>query len=355
MKKINVLFLAEELRVGGAESYFYKIENNIDKTKFNFYCMAVNGKQISNLKTPINYYSYKFSPIDRVKKIKQKCLEKNIEVIHANSLQLAFCAVFVKKQLKKKHKLKIMYTKHNLTILEKISKKLFAVFLNFNIDIINPICNVEKDYLIDIGVNENKIKTIYNGTKIDDFIFNKKRGKKNIYSIGILARLSIEKRHDIFVNIAKDVLEKNENVKFYIGGDGPEKESIEKLIISNKLENKVNMLGNVNASDFLDNIDYLLLVSDREVLPMSIIEGMASGCIVVARNVGGIKELVTDKTGYLIDGENPSDYTNIILNLISKNFDSEKSLNARKLVEDKFSLKNMLKNIEIQYEELFKN
>lgn len=31
---MNVLFLAEELRVGGAETYFYSLENNINRNDF---------------------------------------------------------------------------------------------------------------------------------------------------------------------------------------------------------------------------------------------------------------------------------------------------------------------------------
>ena len=248
MEKIKVLFLAEELRVGGAESYFYKIENNIDRKKYDFYCMAVNGAQANNLIVPDNYYSYEFSPIDRIKKIKKICVKNNIKIIHANSLQLAFCAAFVKRQLKNKINIKILYTKHNLTILEKISKKIFAKFLNHNIDIVNPICDVEKENLIKYGVDKDKIITIYNGTKISDFTFNNNRIKKSAFSVGILARLSIEKRHDIFIDIAKIVLEENESVNFYIGGDGPERENIKDAIISNKLQDKVKILGNVNAA-----------------------------------------------------------------------------------------------------------
>ena len=46
---MNVLFLAEELRVGGAETYFYSLENNINRNDFNFYCMAVDGEQKSDV------------------------------------------------------------------------------------------------------------------------------------------------------------------------------------------------------------------------------------------------------------------------------------------------------------------
>lgn len=354
MNKINVLFLAEELRVGGAESYFYKIENNINRDKYNFYSMAVYGNQIDKIKETDNFYSYKFSPLNRVNKIKKVCLEKNINVIHVNSLQLAFAASVVKKLLKRKMNIKIMYTKHNITFLEKISKKAFVIFLNRNIDTVNSICNVEKEYLIENGVIENKIRTIYNGTKISDFEFNDRRVNNSKFSVGILARLSPEKRHDIFINIADILTNKLSNVDFYIGGDGPEKDLIKKMIDDKNLCDRISMLGNVNASEFLDKIDYLLLVSDREVLPMSIIEGMASGCIVIARNVGGVRELVTKDTGYLVDGDEPFKYAEIIQNLVSNKFNEKMSYSARKIVEEQFSLDIMLKNIENQYEELVK-
>lgn len=354
MNKINILFLAEELRVGGAESYFYKLENNVDRKKYNFYSMAVNGSQFDKIKYPDYFSFYTFSPFNRVRKIKKACLEHNINVIHANSLKLSFAAVIVKKMLKKKMYIKIMYTKHNITFLEKISKKVFVKFLNKNIDVVNSICNVEKRYLIRNGVIESKVHTIYNGTKISDFKFNSNRIDKFNFSIGILARLSSEKRHDIFINVA-DILSKNvSNVNFYIGGDGLEKDSITKMISKKRLEDKVYMLGNVNASDFLEKIDYLVLVSDREVLPMSIIEGMASGCIVIARNVGGVQELINEDTGFLVDSDEPSKYAEIIENLVNNNFNYEMSLNARKYVEKQFSLDTMLLNIEKQYNELAK-
>ena len=120
---MNVLFLAEELRVGGAETYFYSLENNINRNDFNFYCMAVDGEQKSKLLYPQNYYSYSFSVLDRYKKVVDICKLKKIDVIHVNSLRLAFVAAAVKKIIKK---LRVIYTRHNITALEKKSKKIYS-------------------------------------------------------------------------------------------------------------------------------------------------------------------------------------------------------------------------------------
>ena len=61
-----------------------------------------------------------------------------------------------------------------------------------------------------------------------------------------------------------------------------------------------------------------------------------------------------EETGYLINSDTTEEYTNVILKLISEKFDNKKAIKARKIAEKNFSLDNMLKNIEMQYENLFK-
>ena len=345
MEKINVLFLAEELRVGGAESYFYTIENNVDREKFNWFSMAVKSDGYSKLIHPELFSDYSFSQNDRYKKALDVCIKEDISVIHVNSLRLAFVAA----KIKKKRNVKIIYTKHNITILEKISKSVYACFLNKNIDIVNVICDSERVYLESIGVKKEIIKVIFNGVKIENFPFAYKKSESyetNI-NIGILARLSPEKNHRLFLEICKQLHALDSRTNFFIGGDGPCKEEIESLIISNQMSDYVKLCGYVKAEEFYTFLDYSMLVSEREVFPMSIIEAMASGMIVVAKDIGGIKELINEKTGYLIKGDNPSDYVNALLESINSNQDTEfeKRIRARSRVENEFTLDIMLDNI----------
>ena len=78
-----------------------------------------------------------------------------------------------------------------------------------------------KNNLISIHVAEEKINTIYNGVDIENFLFQQKK-KESIYKIGILARLSKEKNHQLFVKIA-NVLKKRNDFMFYIAGDTRER------------------------------------------------------------------------------------------------------------------------------------
>lgn len=110
----------------------------------------------------------------------------------------------------------------------------------------------------------------------------------------------------------------------------------------------VEMCGYVNAKEFLPKLDFIYLVSEREVFPISLIEAMATGVIVISKNLGGIKEL-TDGTGYLVDGDNPKDYLTAFENAIECETLEQKRILARKKAEDLFSIKNMVSQIENMY------
>ena len=88
--------------------------------------------------------------------------------------------------------MKIVYTKHNVTILEKKMPTLFRYFMNKYVNNIITVSEFEKNNLISIHVAEEKINTIYNGVDIEKFLFQQKK-KESTYKIGILARLSKEK------------------------------------------------------------------------------------------------------------------------------------------------------------------
>ena len=340
----NVLFLAEELRYGGAESYFLSIENNIDRSSVNFYSMAVDGKLHERLRYPQNFFAYSFSLFDRYRKAKKLCLEKKIEVVHVNSLRLAFVAAKLRKI-----GVKTIYTKHNITILEKISKKIYAIFLNRRIDIVNVISYSEKEYLMKIGVKAEKIVVIHNGIDIKKFTFeSEKNNDDRLIKCCMLARISPEKNHGLFIDIAEIITKANNRVRFYIAGDGPDREKIGSLIKEKGLEDYFEMPGFVESSVFLKEMDYMFLLSHREVLPMSIIEGMASGVIVISKKVGAVDELIDENCGYIIEGDNATDYYNAFLNSIQKK-EKEKRLCARRKAENLFSLELMMEKITSLY------
>lgn len=338
-----VLFLAEELRMGGAETYFYELENSLLEG-IDFYSMAVQGARSVSLRRPERCRAYSFHPLDRVRKIGLFAREISADVIHCNSLQLAFCASVSRKIYGLP--CRIVYTKHNLTRLERISTRMFTGFVNKCIDRIVAICPHEASALADAGVRIEKITVINNGVDLERFRFAPHFSDGTIHcqsslEVGILARLAPEKRHGRFLQIAKSILDAWPHTHFTIAGDGPERASIVEKIEQYGLTGCVSMLGAVDPVEYLKSIDCLMLVSDREVLPMSLIEGMATGLVVIARDVGGVEDIVKPEFSYLIQSDDDHDYVAAIEASLSRDTFG-KLQDARRYVESRFSLERSL-------------
>lgn len=84
-------------------------------------------------------------------------------------------------------------------------------------------------------------------------------------------------------------------------GEGPERESIQRLIASANLQEQVCLLGRrLNVHDILDAADLLVLPSYSEGMPNAVMEAMAHGIPVVASDVGGIRSLLGSGAGTVV-------------------------------------------------------
>ncbi|PDY45269.1 glycosyltransferase [Bacillus pseudomycoides] len=338
----NILLLTDKLITGGAEMYFCKLENYLKHEDMTFYSAAATGELYHQIHNKHHFIplSLKNHPANLYTLSKQ-VMKLDIDVIHANSFRMLLYSIVIKKMTGRK--IKLIYTKHNVTILEKKFPALFKKVLNQHVNQIIAVSNFEKERLLQFGIRKSLIRTIYNGVDVKHFSFQQIQPKEAL-NIGILARLSKEKNHELFLKIAnelKDVC----NVMFYIAGDGPERDFIEKMIHDFKLNHKVKLLGNTsNPYEFICSMDLLLLTSLREVFPMVVIEAMASGTPIISVDVGGIKEaIIDDETGILVSHHSEKEFAKKI-QLLHNNQNLRKCLGkaAREKVEKSFSLSNMI-------------
>ncbi|EJQ52309.1 hypothetical protein IEQ_01352 [Bacillus cereus BAG6X1-2] len=347
---MNILLMTDKLITGGAESYFCKLENNLQYENFTVYTAAGEGELYQSLNKKENFILLsRWNHLRNVYDLRKEICKRKIDIIHANSLRMVLYALLLQKFIKRK--IKVVYTKHNVTILEKKMPMIFRYFMNKYVNNIITVSESERKNLISIRVAEEKIKTIYNGVDIEKFLFQQKK-KESIYRVGILARLSKEKNHQLFVKIA-DVLKTRKDFLFYIAGDGPEKDSIMKEIEEHGLQQSVKMLGNVSEPhEFIRNMDALLLLSFREVFPMVVIEAMATGTPIVSIDVGGINEAVIDgESGVLISEYRDIEFADALKELQG----NEEKVNdirvkAREKAERNFSLTKMVEETKGIYE-----
>lgn len=126
--------------------------------------------------------------------------------------------------------------------------------------------------------------------------------KNNIHIIVSVGRFSEEKHMGDCVLAAKELIRKgHRNLKWYLLGDGPEKERISNEIVSNGLQNVVCCLGNVSDPyAYMKEADLIVHPSYVESQGMTVLEAMALKKLVVAVGSDGVKEYAIDRENTLI-------------------------------------------------------
>ncbi|MCA1321851.1 glycosyltransferase family 4 protein [Bacillus tianshenii] len=340
---MNVLVITDKLITGGAENYFCKLENEMRHPSISFHYAAAPGELLRNLKNLEGFTELKRDRhLFNFLQIRKIILEQEIDIVHANSLRMVLLATVLRRSIRRRFK--IIYTKHNVTKLETNFPAWFAGILNRSVAKIITVSDFEKYELMKKGVRAENISTIHNGVDLKQFAFQKKRSNGN-FKIGILARISEEKNHSFFIDIANQC-KGIEDFQFFIAGDGPDQENVKSLITSLGLSEKVIMLGTVREPEkFLKEMDVLLLTSNREVFPMVILEAMAVGTPVISIDRGGIGEaIINGETGFLISDHISNLFLESIMELKRNEFKRLSMIySARKKVEKSFSLQQMIK------------
>ena len=119
--------------------------------------------------------------------------------------------------------------------------------------------------------------------------------------IVMLARLAPPKRHDLALRALEDVRRRVPDAELHLVGDGPGRAAVERLAAELGLREATRLLGTrADVPELLATAHCVLLASDYEGCPLSVLEAMAAGVPVVATAVGGIPEIVADgETGLL--------------------------------------------------------
>ncbi|MFC0187292.1 glycosyltransferase family 4 protein [Fictibacillus aquaticus] len=341
---MNVLLLTDKLEMGGAEIYFCKLENRLHHENMSFFTAAGGGELYRSIekKERFQLLSRKNHAMNLMR-LRNMIKKHNIHLVHANSLRMVLYAILLKKTMRQFFR--IYYTKHNVTIAENRYSTYFANLLNKYVNRIITVSEFEKENLLTFGLNPRRITTIYNGVDLEQFTYSQKSHNGSTFKVGILARLSEEKNHAFFLEVAQR-LRNVPGISFYIGGDGPDYDKLARKITEFDIESTVKMIGAVKEPQhFIREMDVLLLTSNREVFPMVIIEAMAVGTPVISINKGGIKEAVNDReTGYLISSHSAEEFCEKILLLQGNEVIRRRLVNqARMKAVTEFSLDSMVK------------
>jgi len=118
---------------------------------------------------------------------------------------------------------------------------------------------------------------------------------------GCVANLKPGKGHSMLLHAAATLRASQPRLRFLLVGDGPSREAIEARIEREGLRDIVVLHGlEQDARRLYPGFDLAIQVSDTESLPNSVIEAAAAGRAVVATDVGGTREIITDEVDGLL-------------------------------------------------------
>lgn len=219
----------------------------------------------------------------------------------------------------------------------------------------NKIFNLTKAY-----------KVIPNGVDTNLFLPKRRVSEQQavLYFGGIIRKKGVLEIPHYFNEISKD----NPNVQlFIIGKDMPDiktNTASTKDIITNLLNNtskkNTHFVGSVSHSEIMNYINeatICIFPSYAEALPVSWLEAMSCGKVIVASDIGWSHEIIDDeKDGFKINPKDFKKYANVILDLLNneekRTFIEE---NARKKILDKFSIEKVANESEIFYKNVILN
>lgn len=281
--------------------------------------------------------------------------KEKISIIHSHHRWSSFISFFVSKAFR----IPLVTTYHGISL----EQKRFTLWG----DRIISVSENAKNHLIDyFKVNPNQIKVIPNGIKLPNNVADNKIKDNGHWSsshilnpvIANVARLSPEKDQRSLLLAMRIVLKKHPGADLLMVGKGPLENNLKMFAVELGIEKNVKFLGEVdNISEILLKADMVVLSSLTEGLPISILEALSFGIPVVATSVGDIPEIILDrKTGCLVPPKNPEGLANAI-NFILSNYDVaiEMGQKGKILVQNKFSVKQMVRETEKVYLDLLSN
>lgn len=191
---------------------------------------------------------------------------------------------------------KVVYTVHGFDSIRVAFRKFLPIerALQHRARAIVAVSDYDRLNLDSEGINSNVV-TIHNGlAKPEIEISVEHRALFSRYAKVVLcvARLSAPKLPELFIETARRLPDYG---FIWIGNQ----EGVESL---GELPSNCHFLGNITgAGAYCSMANIFMLPSNYEGLPMVIIEAMSHGCPVVASNVGGISEIVTNgENGYVV-------------------------------------------------------
>ena len=238
-----------------------------------------------------------------------------------------------------------------------IAEKVLAIFTH---ELLGVGDKVRQD-LLDVGIgNSKKFGLMPPGLEISR-LPNKKDSQESYglstatLQCAFIGRVTQIKRPDRFLDVVAEIKRRGVALEFFMVGDGELLDSCRERIVGKNLPVKV--LGwQSNIEKVLSAADLVVLTSDNEGTPLSLIQAGMAGLPVVTTKVGSVPEVVIDgKTG-IVASLNVQEIADALEKLAnSSDLRGQMGAAAKEFTLANFGIKRLVQDHEELYKKLLTN
>jgi len=350
---LKIVHIVSSLNVGGAERFVLDLSKEQQQNRSYIVKVISLGSKNDQLISEAISNNIKVETVSKansvVGQIKLFSVLLGADVIHFHSSWALKAARLIVPFLNKR----VIYTRHGAAKLDshdwiKIHNKLKS-----HINAVTFVSEEAKEVFSDSYQWESTqlpFKVINNGVVIPQIARQLNNKPLKIGSVGRFVKLKNQ------INLLESaVLLKNLSCNFEIHffGDGECRSQLITFVNKHLSASEVTFHGMVkDRSQVYKDIDVLVVTSETEGLSLAIMEAMSFGIPVVATNVGGTPQLITNnKQGWLFEYNNKEQLSEILFNLLD-NLNSlvDAGKASRKSMRDNYSIKNAAKEYKNLYE-----
>lgn len=359
LKKENILFIVRTMGLGGTENVVLQLcEILSEKVNKIVVCSSggVHEKKLQEM--GIKHYLIpdiaSKNPMDMLKScrsIKSIIDKEQITIVHSHHRMAAFYAEFAapKKVVKVANAHNTFTDKKKLTQLAYRNTKVIAVGEAVKKNLTEYFEIPKKQ----ICIIHNAVKP-FDGNVVPIKVLYQEHTKGNVL-IGNIGRLSEQKGMSYFIEAAEITAKTHPEARFIIVGEGEEKEQLHAQVKAKGLQDKVLFLGYRNdIQNVMSQLDFVVLSSLWEGLPLTPIEAYSVGKTVIGTAVDGTPEIIRDGVdGYLVEQRNPVQLAEKMNELI-ENPETRKNMGiqAMKRYRNEFSFEKLSERYIAFYEGL---
>lgn len=281
------------------------------------------------------------------------------DLIHIQTIFLGFAGLLIKMLI---HKPYIVYGHGSDVYLSWRFKRILSKYILKSADAVVALTQYMKR---ELQKSSNKhIFVIPNGIileKFDDITGNnlrdklKLKDKKMILFVGSLRPV---KGVRYLIDAMEFLVEKNKNISLVLVGDGEDRDDLKDLVKGYNLDEHVIFVGRVSdeeVPEYMAAADIFVLPSLSEGFGIVLLEAMASGLPIIATNIAGISEMVTDgENGFLVEPKNPEEIADRIMKLLEDDALREIISHNNKEKSKQFSWSQVVDMIESVYMNVLK-